>query len=147
MFHCPSCFSEQRHNTLSSSMTAFATREGRCSKGRYLRKIPQKKILGRALLLMQEIRRSPVDVGSLSCYLQCFIYIPDGAGFLPSTVWKVTYVLKFEPSWVRKGSTSHYPHLSESYVGTSGVWWNAQDSVKWSIFWRSLSFLLRPAES
>ncbi len=32
-----------------------------------------------------EIRRSPVDVGSSSQYLQGFI--PGGARFLPSTVW------------------------------------------------------------
>ena len=33
-----------------------------------------------------EIRRSPVEVGSLSHYLQGFSTIPGGAGFLPSTV-------------------------------------------------------------
>ena len=35
-----------------------------------------------------EIRRSPVEVGSLSQYLQGFTYIPGGflAGFQPSTV-------------------------------------------------------------
>ena len=35
---------------------------------------------------MAEIRRSPVEVGSLSHYLQGFSTIPGGAGFLPSTV-------------------------------------------------------------
>ena len=35
-----------------------------------------------------EIRRSPVEVGSLSNYLQGFSTIPGGClGFLPSTVW------------------------------------------------------------
>ena len=33
-----------------------------------------------------EIRRSPVEVGGLSHYLQGFSTIPGGAGFLPSTV-------------------------------------------------------------
>ena len=36
-------------------------------------------------LLMAKIRRSPVEVGSLSHYLQG-LYIPGGAGLLPSTV-------------------------------------------------------------
>ena len=43
-----------------------------------------------SVLLMAEIRRSPVEVGRLSHYLQDFIH-PRGprwlAGFLPSTVW------------------------------------------------------------
>ena len=30
---------------------------------------------------------SPVEVGSLSHYLRRVLYIPDGAGVLPSTVW------------------------------------------------------------
>ena len=38
------------------------------------------------ILLMAEIRRSPVEVGSLSHYLQRVLYIPGGAGILPSTV-------------------------------------------------------------
>ena len=38
------------------------------------------------LLLMEEIRRSPVEVGRLSHYLQGFSTIPGGAGILPSTV-------------------------------------------------------------
>ena len=33
-----------------------------------------------------EIRRSPVEVGSLSHYLQGFSTIPGGTGFLPQTV-------------------------------------------------------------
>jgi len=33
--------------------------------------------------LMEEIRRSPVEVGSL---IPWFLYIAGGAGFLPSTV-------------------------------------------------------------
>ena len=37
------------------------------------------------ILLMAEIRRSPVEVGSFSHYLQGFSTIPGGAGFLPST--------------------------------------------------------------
>ena len=36
------------------------------------------------ILLMTEIQRSPVEVGSLSQYLWIF-YIPGGAGFQPST--------------------------------------------------------------
>ncbi len=39
-------------------------------------------------LIMAEIRRSPVEVGSLSHYLQGFCTIPGGAGFQPSTVSK-----------------------------------------------------------
>ena len=35
---------------------------------------------------MAEIRRSPVEVGRLSHYLQGFSTIPGGAGFQPSTV-------------------------------------------------------------
>jgi len=38
------------------------------------------------LLLMEEIRRSPVEVGRLSHYLRWVLYIPGGAGILPSTV-------------------------------------------------------------
>ncbi len=39
------------------------------------------------LLLMEEIRRSPVEVGSLSHYLQGFSTIPGGClGLIPSTV-------------------------------------------------------------
>ena len=38
------------------------------------------------LLLMAEIRRSPVEVGSLSHYLQGFSTIPGCLGFQPSTV-------------------------------------------------------------
>ena len=38
------------------------------------------------LLLMAEILRSPVEVGSFSHYLQGFSTIPGGAGFQPSTV-------------------------------------------------------------
>ncbi len=39
------------------------------------------------ILLMAEIRRSPVEVGSLSHYLQGFSTIPGGClGFQPSTV-------------------------------------------------------------
>ena len=40
---------------------------------------------GRAhmIVLMEEIRRSPVEVGSL---IPWFLYIAGGAGFLPSTV-------------------------------------------------------------
>ncbi len=41
------------------------------------------------ILLMEEIRRSPVKVGSLSYYLQGFIRFHKfwgGAGFQPSTV-------------------------------------------------------------
>ena len=37
------------------------------------------------ILLMAEIRRLPVEVGSLSPYLQG-LYIPGGARFQPSTV-------------------------------------------------------------
>ena len=37
---------------------------------------------GMALLLMEEIRRSPVEVGSLSHYLQGPLNIPAVAGFL-----------------------------------------------------------------
>ena len=36
------------------------------------------------ILLMEEIRGTPVEVGSLSHYL-IVLYIPGGAGFLPST--------------------------------------------------------------
>ena len=39
------------------------------------------------LLLMAEIRRSPVEVGSLSHYLQGFIHPRWLAGFLPSTAY------------------------------------------------------------
>ena len=35
---------------------------------------------------MEEIQRSPVEVGSSSHYLQGFSTIPGGAGSLPSTV-------------------------------------------------------------
>ena len=38
------------------------------------------------MLLMEEIRRSPVAVGRLSHYLQRFNTIPGGAEFLPSKV-------------------------------------------------------------
>ena len=39
------------------------------------------------LLLMAEIQRSPVEVGSFPLYLQCFSTIPGRClGFLPSTV-------------------------------------------------------------
>ena len=38
------------------------------------------------ILLMAEIRRLPVEVGSFSHYLQGFSTIPGGAGFQPSTV-------------------------------------------------------------
>ena len=38
------------------------------------------------LLLMEEIRLTPVEVGSLSHYLHGFSTIPGGAGFQPSTV-------------------------------------------------------------
>ena len=38
------------------------------------------------ILLMAEIRLSPVEVGSLSHYLQGVSTIPGGAGRLPSTV-------------------------------------------------------------
>ena len=37
-----------------------------------------------------EIRRSPVEVGSCCLYLQGFSSIPDGAGFLPSTINSIT---------------------------------------------------------
>ena len=33
-----------------------------------------------------EIRRSPVEVGSFSLYLQGFLYMPGGTRCLPSTV-------------------------------------------------------------
>jgi len=36
------------------------------------------------LLLMEEIRRSPVEVGSFFQYK--VLYIPGGAGFLPSGI-------------------------------------------------------------
>ena len=47
------------------------------------------------MLLMVEIRRSPVEVGSLligslSQYVQGFIHIPGGAGFLPPTLLQFT---------------------------------------------------------
>ena len=35
---------------------------------------------------MEEILRSPVEVDSLSHYLKGVLYIPGGAGFIPSTV-------------------------------------------------------------
>ena len=35
---------------------------------------------------MAEIRRSPVEVGSLSTIIYKVLYIPGGAGFQPSTV-------------------------------------------------------------
>ena len=41
------------------------------------------------LLLMVQIRRSPVEVGSLSTNIFKVLYIPGGAGFLPSTVLRV----------------------------------------------------------
>ena len=41
---------------------------------------------------MEEIRRSPVEVGSLSHYLQGFSTIPGGAGYFSSTVCFVTFV-------------------------------------------------------
>ena len=51
------------------------------------------------LLLMEEIRRSRVEVGSSSHDLQGFKNIPGGAGFLPSTVCPalVCKVAIFEP--------------------------------------------------
>ena len=47
------------------------------------------------ILLMAEIRRSPVEVGSLSHYLQGFSTIPGGAGFQPSAVLWEVWPLKF----------------------------------------------------
>ena len=35
-----------------------------------------------------EIRRSPLEVGSSSHYLQFLFYIPGGAGFLPSLIYQ-----------------------------------------------------------
>ena len=59
------------------------------------------KIIGRSmLLLMAEIRRSPVEVGSLSHYLQGFIHPNGGAGFLPSTVVITVAMVKFRPQSV-----------------------------------------------
>ena len=41
-----------------------------------------------------EIQGSPVDIGSLSHYLQGFGSIPGGAGFLPSTVGSMGFTVK-----------------------------------------------------
>ena len=58
------------------------------------------------LLLMEEIRRSPVEVGSLSHHLQGFIH-PRWCRFLPSTVCPalVCKVAIFEPRTKKKGFT------------------------------------------
>ena len=60
-----------------------------------------------------EIRRSPVEVGSLSQYLQVFhgfSYIPGGAGFFPPTVCKVHGVApSFSPVVVIGYHTSFFP--------------------------------------
>ena len=55
------------------------------------------------ILWMEEVRRSPVEVGSLSYYLQVFIqYIPGGPGFLPSTV--ACSICLFHTTWTPRGS-------------------------------------------
>ncbi len=41
---------------------------------------------GRGNTFQKMILRAPVEVGSLSHYLRRVLYIPGGAGFLPSTV-------------------------------------------------------------
>ena len=43
------------------------------------------------ILLMAEIRRSPVEVGSFSPYLQGLGYIPGGAGFLNHQQYLLVY--------------------------------------------------------
>ena len=58
-----------------------------------------------------EIRRAPVEVGSLSHYLQGFITIPGGAGFLPSTVVFKTLQQLFEnPCVASKNATLLIPY-------------------------------------
>ena len=47
-------------------------------------------VSGRVITVDGRIRRSPVEVGSLSHDLQGF-YIPGGAGFQPSTVSLITF--------------------------------------------------------
>ena len=54
----------------------------------------KKTALGILRFLMAEIRRSPVEVGRLSHYLQGFSTIPGGAGFQPSTVLVMVMVKK-----------------------------------------------------
>ena len=64
------------------------------------------------ILLMEEILHQLI--GSLSHYLQDFIYIPGGAGFLPSTVCKVpTYNQQNHPISGDKNSVC-YP--TKSYL-------------------------------
>ena len=58
------------------------------------------------VLLMAEIRRSPVEVGSLSQYFEKVLYIPGGflAGFLPSTVARGVYIEKPRRNTLAKSS-------------------------------------------
>ena len=53
------------------------------------------------LLMVQKSGDSPVELGSLSYYLQGFSTIPGGAGFLPSTVGYQTW-------WFGKGTPFKY---------------------------------------
>jgi len=46
--------------------------------------------------LMEEIRRSPVEVGGLFHTIYKVLYILGGAGFLPSTVLYITTTSSFE---------------------------------------------------
>ena len=50
-------------------------------------------------MLMEEIVRSPVEVGSWNPTIYKVFYIPGGAGFLPSTVWiRVNLTIPFKES-------------------------------------------------
>ena len=65
-----------------------------------------------------EIRRSPVEVGSCCLYLQGFSTIPDGAGFLPSTINSITR------SWNRPSIWYTYVcfQLDDCSLFTNGKW-------------------------
>ena len=59
---------------------------------------------------MEEIRRSPIEVGSLSQYLKGFIHPRWLAGFLPSTLGGGGFFLKMELGEIF-GSSSLIPQF------------------------------------
>ena len=68
-----------------------------------------------------------VEVGSLSHYLQWFLYIPDGAVFLPSTVFK-DFIKK--PMHV----PMHVPEIWANLTKTCHCAWDRDDIHETSIF-------------
>ena len=110
----------------------------------HLQQTPNPSKISKILLMVQKIWRSPVEVGSLSHYLQYKVLcIPGGAGFLPSTIPKKSTPTFTFSQWVKPKKNQNRCFSLQRTNSSSDCVWRWQSGLTpivfhpWPIFFFS----------